>query len=242
MCSVTFWPTGRTYRLAMNRDEQLTRIAGLPPARFVTKGRIALHPSEPGGGTWISVNDSGVSLALINWYSITQRAPQPTVSRGEVVMTMRDVSRVEEASRMLAAMPLTQINPFRLIGVFSKHESVCEWRWNQQHLEEIVHEWSPQQWLSSGFDEPAAQRIRSDTFSARRHDPDAGEAVWLRRLHGSHTPESGPFSTCMHRADAATVCYTEIKISDEQAVMSHHAGPLCCAGEFREEQIALAVG
>lgn len=241
MCSVTFWPNGPTYRLAMNRDEQLTRVKGRPPARFVTNGRAALHPSEPGSGTWISVNDSGVGLALINWYAITQRASAPTVSRGEVVMTMREVSQVEEAAQRLAALPLKQINPFRLIGVFPQHQSVCEWRWNQQQLEKIVHEWSPQQWFSSSYDEPAAQRIRSETFSARCHEPDAGEAVWLRRLHGSHSPERGPFSICMHRADAATVSYTEIEVSGEHTVMSHHVGPLCCVGKFFEEQIALVV-
>jgi hypothetical protein len=42
-----------------------------------------------------------------------------------------------------------------------------------------------------------------------------------------HVPETGPFSTCMHRADAATVSYTEVVVSSRQAMMRHHAGAPC---------------
>jgi len=36
-----------------------------------------------------------------------------------------------------------------------------------------------------------------------------------------------PFSTCMHRADASTVSYTEISFSPREAVMRYHAGAPC---------------
>jgi hypothetical protein len=37
--------------------------------------------------------------------------------------------------------------------------------------------------------------------AGRQHSADSLD--WLRRLHRSHSPQAGPFSTCMHRSDAA---------------------------------------
>lgn len=68
-----------------NRDENLARAAALPPRLTNLNGHAILAPSEPSGGTWFGVNDTGATLALINWYSITSRVAGQTVSRGEVV-------------------------------------------------------------------------------------------------------------------------------------------------------------
>jgi hypothetical protein len=87
--------------------------------------------------------------------------------------------------------------------------------------------WKTQQWISSGFDEPTAQRVRSRVFRSVLRERSAGGLGWLRRLHRSHSPQSGPFSTCMHRTDAATVSYTEISVSDHRAKMGYHGGPPC---------------
>jgi hypothetical protein len=59
----------------------------------------------------------------------------------------------------------------------------------------------------------------------------------LRRLHRSHSPEAGPFSTCMHRSDAATVSYTEITAFSRKARLRYHAAAPCnahpaCAGAY----------
>ncbi len=88
MCTVTFIPRRRGYCLGMNRDEKLTRPAGVPPKRQMMNGRAVISPAEPGGGTWIAVNDHGATLALINWYSITARVGGKAVSRGEVINSM----------------------------------------------------------------------------------------------------------------------------------------------------------
>src|SRR6266404_2165316 len=79
MCTVTFMPRRTGYCLAMNRDEKRTRPAGLPPAQRTIGGHGVIYPSEAGGGTWIALNDSGVSFALINWYSVAQRVSGGTL-------------------------------------------------------------------------------------------------------------------------------------------------------------------
>ena len=69
----------------MNRDEKRDRSAALAPAIVETESHRAVFPREPTGGTWISVNDVGVCLALINWHRIERKPKNDTLSRGLVV-------------------------------------------------------------------------------------------------------------------------------------------------------------
>jgi hypothetical protein len=227
MCTVTFSPRRHRYALAMNRDEKLGRIAGLSPAKKIIHGCKVLSPSEPGGGTWISLNDRGVTFALINWYAITARVKSERVSRGRVVNAVGVLDSPASASLILEKLPLKKINPFRLIGIFPETNEIAEWRWDLKKLVRKKHRWQSQQWISSGFDEPAAQRIRGETFRRALNLKSAGSLDWLRRLHRSHAPSAGPFSICMHRADAATVSCTEVAVAPNRAVMRHHAGAPC---------------
>lgn len=227
MCTVTFIAQRNGYCLGMNRDEKLTRVRGLPPSLTKMDGREVLCPFEPGGGTWIALNDSGASLALINWYSVATRVNGDTVSRGEVVKAVGAADSPGVADARLKELPLRRINPFRLIGVFPASREIVEWRWNLQRLVRKKAPWRTQQWISSGFDEPAAQRVRAETFRQAMQRTSEPRQSWLRRLHRSHAPHLGPFSTCMHRSDAATVSYTEIAVSPRAATMRYHAGTPC---------------
>ena len=226
MCTVTFIARNHGYTLGMNRDEKLTRTKGLPPKLRTLNGVKVLYPSEPGGGTWIALNEAGVTLALINWYSVTRKVEQDSVSRGEIVRILSGCSSANLVDTGLRTLPLPSINPFRLIGVFPVKE-VVEWRWNLGRLAKTSHRWKTQQWISSGFDELTAQRVRDGEFRRALRYTSASRLSWLRRLHGSHAPHVGPFSTCMHRSDAATVSYTEIIVSSLTAKMRYHVGALC---------------
>jgi hypothetical protein len=227
MCTVTFIPQDVGYYLAMNRDEQLTRVAGLPPERRFVEGRSVLYPPEPGGGTWISLNDARVCFALINWYSVPARVVAGAVSRGEVVKVASSSGRSDEADEKITNLRLNFIKPFRLIGIFPGGREVVEWRWDSKTLVRHNREWELQQWISSGHDEPKAQNIRSATFERMRRDGSAGKLDWLRRLHSSHSPERGPFSMCMHRDGAGTVSYTEIVADSGCLKMSYQPGFPC---------------
>ena len=237
MCTVTFIARKRGYALGMNRDEKLTRPSGLPPKRKKVNGRVLLFPSEPSGGTWIAVNDSGTTFALINWYAIPARVRGQVMSRGDVVTAASAADSPELADAALARLPINRINPFRLIGIFPATSEVVEWRWNLKRLVREKHRWETQQWISSGFDEPKAQRMRSKTFQQATRQYSAGSLDWLRRLHRSHTPQVGPFSTCMHRADATTVSFTEVAVSSRQIVMRYHAGAPCLCTKHHVRQL-----
>lgn len=227
MCTVTFIPRDVGYYLAMNRDEQLKRIAGLPPQKKIVDGRTILCPSEPTGGTWISLNDAQVCFALINWYSVTARVATGVVSRGKIVESSSTFCTPEEAGENFANLPLRSINPFRLIGIFPDSREAIEWRWNLKKLVRHDCGWKPRQWISSGYDEPQAQIVRGSTFERMSRNPDFGTLDWLRQLHSSHSPKQGPFSTCMHREGAGTVSYTEVIADDDKLGMNYREGCPC---------------
>jgi len=227
MCTVTFIARRNGYALGMNRDEKLTRPVGLPPRRMQFNGRTILAPSEPTGGTWIGVNDTGVTLALINWYSITVRVTGKTFSRGDVVKACLCADSPASVKKIVEEQPLNRVNPFRLIGIFPGDSAVIEWRWNLNQLERRSHGWQTNTWISSGFDEPGAQQTRGKSFREALRQKSAGSLDWLRRLHRSHGAARGPYSHCMHRADAETVSYSEILVSRPSALLRCFPGSPC---------------
>jgi hypothetical protein len=232
MCTVTFLPRRDGYCLGMNRDEKRSRPEGRSPAIRSIHGRRVLYPSEPTGGTWIALTDRGISFALINWYSVPASADGNVVSRGIVIPSMGDVDSTASADRSLSELPLGRMNPFRLVGVFPECREITEWRWDLKQVARKRHRWCARQWISSGFDEPGAQKVRSKTFREALTQKSARTLGWLRRLHRSHLPHPGPFSICMHREDAATVSYTEVCFGRGQSEMRYKCGPACSDSEI----------
>jgi len=239
MCTVTLIARKNGFALGMNRDERRTRIAADAPSRHNLAGRTALLPSEPGIGTWIGVNDAGVSCALINWYAIARRAKNLPISRGQVVTTALAAATVKEMKALLEQLPLPRVNPFRLIGVFAPGRKVVEWRWNLKQLATIRHPWESATWISSGFDEAGAQKTRGKVFAEARLQRTFGRLEWLRRLHRSHQPERGPYSTCMHREEAVTVSYTEIVVCPGNAILRYQTGAPCETARLKTYRLQL---
>ncbi|MFN0128129.1 MAG: NRDE family protein [Verrucomicrobiales bacterium] len=229
MCSVTFIPRADGFLLGMNRDESRSRPVAVAPRIHHRAGHDSLHPSEPTGGTWIGVNDSGLCCALLNWYSNANDPTRSRTSRGGIIPALMATGTITEVRPVLATQRLRSMAPFRLVVVSSSERSLHEFRWNQKTLAGLHYPWKRHHWFSSGFDEHGAQRQRSRTAQKAAGAPDAGTLPWLRRLHASHDPVIGPFSICMHRPDAATVSYTEVVATSQYATMRYHDGPLCCA-------------
>jgi hypothetical protein len=230
MCTVSFVPKSHGFYLAMNRDEERDRPAALIPTVVKIEGRRAVFPYEPTGGTWISVNDGGVCLALINWYRIQRKPNNGTLSRGLVVRELAGETSTDKIATSVKRLPLRELRPFRLIAIVPGEGRVIEWRWNLQRLMRCDHRWQRQHWFSSGFDQPRAEVERAKTCASASAKAADHPLKRLRDLHRSHAPKRGPFSICMHRADAATVSYTEIAVSKQRVSMRYKSGPPCSRG------------
>jgi hypothetical protein len=221
MCTVSFLPVQTVFVLAMNCDEKKSRVKGERPRQARTGRHLSLHPSEPGGGTWIGVNQRGLALALINWHAepLNERA---NLSRGIVVPHLLAAETLARATIRFASLPLQHINPFRLIAASLSERRLLEWRWNGDCLSRSQKAWERSHWFSSGHDETGVAEARAKTATQTR-----GTLSHLRRLHRSHQPERSAFSVCMHREDAETVSYTEILAFSRGAQMRHAPGALC---------------
>jgi hypothetical protein len=240
MCTISFLPHARGFYVAMNRDEKLDRLTALPPKIVDLAGRRAVFPREPTGGTWVSTNDAGVCLALINWHRIAREPKHDLVSRGQIIRELAGKSSADEIANGLMKLPLRKLRPFRLIAIVPSEKIVIEWRWNLDWLTMRNRQWQRQHWFSSGFDESRAELERQRVCDAAEDQRMTGRLKSLRQLHRSHAPKRGPFSICMHRADATTVSYTEIFVSRRRATMRYKPGASCSDGAMVTKTISLA--
>src|SRR5262245_46861600 len=117
MCTVSFLPRSQGFYLAMNRDEERDRAAALAPAVVELERHRAMFPREPTGGTWISANDVGICLALINWHRIEREPSNSVVSRGEIIRELAGKSIAGEIQDSMTRLPLCKLRPFRLIAI-----------------------------------------------------------------------------------------------------------------------------
>jgi hypothetical protein len=240
MCTVSFLPKSQGFYLAMNRDEKLDRSIAFAPTIVDVASRRAVFPRESTGGTWISANDAGVCVALINWHRVEREPKHDVVSRGEVVRALAGKSSTNEIADGIGRLPLRKLRPFRLITIVPSERLVTEWRWNLEWLTRRDHKWRPLHWFSSGFDEQRAELERQRICDAAHANQSTRSLNWLRQLHRSHSPKRGPFSICMHRREAATVSYTEVAVSEKRAAMRYKAGPCCSNRAIVTKRISLA--
>jgi hypothetical protein len=239
MCTFSFVPKSDGFLIAMNRDEQRSRAVALPPALHRQGDLLALHPCEPSGGTWIGINESGLCLALINWYSRPQYTGTPAFSRGAIIPRLLACASWKEAEPILRSFPLERVNPFRLFVILEQRLGLREYRSDGRAVEFIDHPWAPGHWFSSGQDEASATEVRGAVCLQAARKPDQGTLPWLVELHSSHDPEKGADSVCMHREDAVTVSLTTVDVSGTSAAMTYHDGPPCSSKNKRVHTVTL---
>lgn len=235
MCTISFVPTAAGFRFAMNRDEKRSRVAAFPPAAFKRGDRRVLYPREPEGGTWLGVNDAGLCLVLINWHRVEREPSGKIESRGRIIPELIGIANSQAITRQLRTMPLQSLRPFRLLVIDPSQHRVTEWGWDLRNLAEHRHGWAIQHWFSSGYDEPEAEKERTEIC---RNWP-LGNAAWLRELHASHLPKRGPFSICMHRSDAVTVSYSEVEVTEKRVSFRYKPGTPCRIGVSMSRSMAL---
>ena len=119
MCTLSWTPLPGGYALAMNRDERRTRARGLPPEPTLARNVSVLMPTDPdAGGTWVSVNGRGMSMALLNRY---EESPKDEggrfTSRGLLIRELAWVAGPDEIEAELGSRSLASYRPFTLAGL-----------------------------------------------------------------------------------------------------------------------------
>jgi hypothetical protein len=231
MCTLTVVTSNNTYLMAMNRDEKITRGAGLPPEIHEFGGTRAIYPGDGDGGTWFATNEYGIALGLLNWNGIALGGiAAKTRSRGRVIQALIDSRSLSDLRVVFGVSSFQGMMPFRLVGVFPSEREIWEWRWDATQLESQVHLWESRHWFSSSLSDERAESLRRVACCTAHHEPDAGSVLWLRRLHASHAGGPGPFSLCVHREDVKTLSYTEALVTSGSVRMGHFRGSPCTVG------------
>jgi hypothetical protein len=226
MCTVSWLREPAGYQVFFNRDERRTRAPGLPPALGERSGVRWLAPLDGDQlGTWIGVNQHGLSLGLLNRYeeSPLLGSGGPWVSRGRLVASLLDVTDLETLGQRLRDQALDRYQPFSLT-VFAPGAPAGILAWDGAELRREQVSTSGLVLTSSGYDQAEAARVRAEIFAASAAaGPWTGER--LEELHHSHRPERGPFSICMHRDDAATVSFTRLVVTERAVEIGYVPGP-----------------
>ncbi len=229
MCTLSFIPNEQGYVVAMNRDEKFSRPNPLPPSIV----QNAIYPRETSGGTWLAINSSALTFAMLN-RNPDGPLPHKLRSRGEVIPALILADTLAETHRRLLEIGLNGIWPFRLLAFSPAEREICEWTWSVQ-LTRAHHDWLPRHWFSSGLSDTEATRVRGAVVKEAWLQTDAGSLEWLRALHRSHVPHAGAYSICMHRSDATTVSYNEIVVAGAVATFRYVSGPPCERTQFDSE-------
>ncbi|MCE9563136.1 MAG: NRDE family protein [Planctomycetes bacterium] len=247
MCTLTVIPGANShYRLAFNRDESPTRAKGLPPQVRHFGTHCAIMPIDPvSGGTWLAVNDAGLSLALLN-VNLADRdraAPKPPRSRGEIIPAF--LTTDSPAAALVAAEHLLDYRdfaPFRLILIGNGVAADVRWdgREPMGTSRPVV---SPQMFTSSGLGDHVVEGVRGELFEELFAGlPESWEAS-QDAFHRHRWPGREHISVNMTRATARTVSFSVIEVGPASAVFTYQdASPDTTAECVKVQLPLLAVG
>jgi hypothetical protein len=231
MCTVSWLSRPDGYELFFNRDERRDRPARGPELLRTGAVRyLAPHDAEA-GGTWIAVNEFGVTVSMTNQYpDPVPPAPRDPVSRGLLLQSLVDARSPAVVEDRAHRLDLTRFRPFA-IAAFAPTAPPLILRWDGRTL---GVERSPEDGFvltSSGASPPGLEAIRRTVF-AEAVARGGWSAETLAAVHRSHLPERGPLSVCMHRPEASTVSSCHISVTSNAGIAFRYTpGPPCLTTE-----------
>jgi hypothetical protein len=209
------------YELFFNRDELRTRLIAFPPKVHTSNGVSFIAPIDAdAGGTWMGVNEFGVSVCLLNGFGRVDQKRTDYVSRGTLVMSLLDVSNGEAARDRIGKIELAAFRPFSLV-VMEPNHPVFSWIWDGVRAKWDKSVVCPL--ISSSFRLTEVAKHRQTLF----HRWDVQKTKALEDFHRSHRPEAGPFSVCMHRDEAQTVSLSQVVVTKERVAFYYSSGHPC---------------
>lgn len=229
MCTLSWLPRPDGFSFWHGRDERTTRAPGVPPS-FIRRGGLgAIAPRDPdAGGTWVAVNERGLTFGLANLYppdGVTEDVLVPgLVTRGRIIDELLATATAPEARLRLQAMDPAVFAPFTL-AVLDPGWPPELHRWDGVELE-TRSTTSPGLLLTSS----GAGRRTEDTRRAEYARLAPGElprAEDIEALHRLHLPSLGPDSFCMHREEAGTASLTRVDVEMARITMTYTPGPPC---------------
>ena len=235
MCTVSWIYQDEAYHLFCSRDEKHTRRHALKPQSLTREGLRFVAPIDGDfGGTWIAVNELGLSLALLN----RGPASPAQLSRGLLIMNLIASRTLSDVAERFAARDLSDFAAFTILGLApGMPAALFSWNGRESGVIEDADRYMP---LASSSVEPEAceAQRRATLESIRAKSPELHPGALLA-YHRSHSPAPSAHSVCMHRGDAQTVSFTWVTVDGTGANMYYSAGSPCRS--LAGESLALAL-
>ncbi len=209
MCTMTWQRDENGYEVFFNRDELKTRSRALPPELQSTEEGVRyLAPIDPdAGGTWMLVNEYGVTVSLLNrWHEgASDEAGVKSKSRGQLVLSFANAKCASDVIEQLKKTDCSRFKPFTLV-VLDKLEMQAQ-AWNGEFL---LIEVTAAPLTSSSYCFSEVRRARCDRYTLLvKHDPAS-----LQDYHASHE-EPSAYTVRMNRPDAQTWSRTRLSVGSE---------------------------
>ncbi|MHC4429589.1 MAG: NRDE family protein [Planctomycetota bacterium] len=229
MCTLTWHDASDGYQIFFNRDERRERKPEMPPAiRRCGDTRFVAPLDGDHHGTWIAVNEYGLSVCLLNGFPAAgARDREEYTSRGRLPMTAIGQRSTAGVATWLRTVDLARYRPFVLV-VFEPENIGLLAQWSGVSIDVVAGRPHEQPLVSSSFYTEQVRRSRTAVFRDLMRPGSALSATHLE-FHRSHRPSAGPHSPCMHRDEAATVSFSRIDVCLER-VCFHYAPNSPCRG------------
>lgn len=223
MCTVTWWKKPTAYELFFNRDELKTRQEALPPEMFEENGVRFIAPVDGDfGGTWIFVNQYGLTVGLLNHYPacVAQKKDGLFTSRGLLVRSLADCPGLEALAERLVELDLKCYRPFHLVALQLGREARM-WTWDGQQLDCDCEVDAALPVTTSSYASADVVAERKNEFRSRLDTGETFSPQFLENFHKAHAPERGAFSVCMEREDAETVSLSRVRVEPEKIMFTY---------------------
>ncbi len=242
MCTISWFTSSDGYRVFFNRDEQITRPKAVPPQVLIENNISTIMPVDPqGGGTWCTVNEYGLTFALLNYYQ--GRLPKGRlISRGKLVRACAGFHNVEQAYQYIRELNLAKYAPFSLLCfspcIDPSGENNNDSEGSQHAATVVMMRWTGRELIESEqtcplissavrYDEVHESRLTvyKTIFDGKtKGSKTVGD---YQELHASHLPGRSAHSICMHRDDAQTVSFSQVDVTKNDVQFFYADGPPC---------------
>lgn len=243
MCTVSWIRQAGGYSLFCNRDENHARRVAIPPAVRERRGVRFIAPIDGAyGGTWIGVNQFGLSLCLLNRYqdeAVPSLEANGYLSRGLLLVELIDCRTRSQTQSRIEPITLAHFQPFTLLILEPEQPSLLT-HWTGQELLIETDGESAMPLISSSHDLAGVSLSRRRYFDSLLTEAGKVDDCLLDKFHGGHFPAASAYSTCMHRDDARTVSFSKVKVSRNDIEFFYHADSPC-AGALADNRFEVVM-
>lgn len=218
MCTLSWWIDETERGIVFNRDELRTRSRGAPPRLIEDpEQQTILIPQDPdAGGTWMGVNASGLTVALLNNYPFQSPGRPGQRSRGQLVVNLLKRARsADHGIQLLEQMDLSIYQGF-LLFLLGRDDGPYAREWSEAELSDLPLDGSGGLHVltSSSFRKEECEVFRLELFRGVSR-----KRSTLKQKHGVFNPEDPALGPLMKRENAATDSVTEIVVGPNNAHM-----------------------